>query len=125
MSKPTPFLTPDTRTGPVYFLLVVLGFLLFSLAVFYMYGVDPQDTTDEARAKQRAKILEEIHTRDRAELAEAAWIDQAKGIVRLPHDVAVDLTVRELSQKTARATSVPAQSAPSLIKPPVLEEAAP
>lgn len=108
--------TPTRRA----FWLTVVGvigcFLVFALVLYLGYlpsrakqldpaaNLTPEErqernllTPDERRARLadlQAKEAKALHTYD--------WVDKGKGIVRLPRDRAVELTVRELQEKQAR-----------------------
>ncbi len=47
----------------------------------------------------RRKLLAEHRTKEQAEAASYAWIDQQAGTVRLPIDRAIELTVRDHAKK--------------------------
>ena len=48
---------------------------------------------------ERKQLLTERQDKERAAAASYAWIDQPAGIVRLPIDRAIELTVREHAKK--------------------------
>lgn len=49
---------------------------------------------DQVRAELRRKNLAELRADNQAALTSYGWIDQAKGIVRLPADRAVELSLQ-------------------------------
>jgi O-acetyl-ADP-ribose deacetylase (regulator of RNase III) len=59
----------------------------------------------EDRAAVRAKALGELRAAEAEALASPAWVDQAKGIVRLPIQQAMMLVEREWGQSPAAARS--------------------
>lgn len=64
----------------------------------------PPPPVDAARRAERAKALAELRAAEAEALQNPAWIDQAKGLVRLPIEVALQLTEREW-QNPAQARS--------------------
>jgi hypothetical protein len=54
-----------------------------------------QPPIDAARAAERTKALAEIHATENAALSQAAWIDQPRGIVRLPIETAMQLAAQK------------------------------
>lgn len=65
--------------------------------------VNPADFDEAARwkftAEGRAKALAELRQKELAQATTYGWVDQSKGVVRLPLDRAMELTVRDLSRK--------------------------
>ena len=63
---------------------------------------NPADFEESARWKYtvegRAQALAEVRQREQAEAASYGWIDQSKGVVRLPLDRAIELTARDLAR---------------------------
>lgn len=92
----------------------VLGcFLVFALVLYLGYLPSremPQDPaagmTREQRLDQniltpqeRAERLAEMHRKEATALAGYHWLDQPKGVVELPIERAMELTVRELQER--------------------------
>jgi hypothetical protein len=90
------------RTPVFSTVLVLLCFALFGwLALRYYaprsYAVDKVEgvrTPDD-----RAKLLAEHRTKEQAESAQYGWVDAKAGVVRLPLDRAIELTVQEHAKK--------------------------
>lgn len=65
--------------------------------------VNPADFPEDQRwkytAEGRAKALADLQQKAAAEAATYGWIDQSKGVVRLPVDRAIELTVKEHARK--------------------------
>ena len=63
---------------------------------------NPADFDEAARwkftAEGRAKALEDLRQAERAQNS-YGWVDQSKGIARLPIDRAMELTVRDAAKK--------------------------
>lgn len=64
----------------------------------------PPPPVDAERRAERARALAELRAAENEALQNPAWIDPAKGLVRLPIDVAMELTAREW-QNPAQARS--------------------
>ena len=87
-----------------------------SLAVI---GPSPRgDNYEQTRAKKRFDILKQAREEDAKALNGYAWIDKAKGTVRIPIDRAMQLAATELAQKKPApagpiALAQPAPAAPA------------
>ncbi|MCM2276252.1 MAG: hypothetical protein NDI75_15825 [Candidatus Didemnitutus sp.] len=64
---------------------------------------NPADFEESARwkftAEGRAQALAELRQKEQAQAMTYGWVDQSKGIARLPLDRAVELTVRDHAKK--------------------------
>jgi hypothetical protein len=86
-------------------LLAVLGAcLIFALLVGETKKYTQPLPVDEGRAALRAKALSELRASEADALATVGWVDQAKGVVRLPIGEAMKLVEREW-QNPAQARS--------------------
>lgn len=83
---------------------VLLGFILFLVggigALFLKQGVGTTDTYEAQRAAKRIKTRLEIEAQAKELLTASAWVDQAKGVVRIPLEDAMALEIQALKQKT-------------------------
>lgn len=80
---------------------MVLLFAFFGLLALVVIGATPRgDTYEEKRAKARAEKLRAVHEETTKVLTTYAWVDKAKGVVRIPIDDAMKLTMAELGRKT-------------------------
>jgi hypothetical protein len=86
------------------FVIASLVFIALAVAVKLSVNVPPIDADRNAAI---SKSLFEIHTNEVALLNTAGWIDQSRGIVRLPIETAM--------QETVRAWQNPAQARADLI----------
>jgi hypothetical protein len=84
--------------------LVTVSAVLGAVAVFVLIVViaykpnKPEPLQDGAKTpEERAKILQAHLSREEKTAAEYAWIDQSKGVVQLPIDRAIDLTIKDLN----------------------------
>ena len=79
---------------------VVLLFALFGVIVLAVVGPAPRgDDYEQKRAKGREEKLKTLREADAKELTTYGWIDKNKGVVRLPIERAMELTVAEFSSK--------------------------
>jgi hypothetical protein len=97
---------------------VVVLFLLFGVIVLAVIGPAPRgDTYEATRAKKRIDMLKTARDSDAKELGTYGWIDQNKGVVRVPINRAMQIAVAELAkQKPAPAYAIAtpaAQSSPA------------
>ena len=79
---------------------VVLLFAVFGLFVWAVMGMMPRgDDYEQKRATHRAEKLKTVRDEANGALNGYAWVDKAKGTVRVPIQRAMELTVAELAQK--------------------------
>jgi hypothetical protein len=98
----------------VTFLAVLGCFVIFLVVLFIAYlpqrptapEVDLSKVPPEEQWKYtpegRKTHLEEVRARERAAATSYAWIDKGKGVVQLPIDRAMQLTLQELAAGTKR-----------------------
>ena len=80
---------------------VVLLFAFFGLLALVVIGASPRGNTyEKKRAKVRAEKLQAVRAETTKALTTYAWVDKSKGVVRIPINDAMKLTVAELAQKT-------------------------
>jgi len=74
-------------------------FALFALAVQWMLRSSDSAAFDEEaiRAKERYDILAKVQEENKNLTTSYGWADQAKGVVRIPLDRAMELTVAKLA----------------------------
>jgi len=104
-------LNPEmTNERPVWH--VGLGFLLvsllFAVLVLILKCSAPPPAIDADRAAERSRDLAQIRAAEIQALDNAGWIDQPRGVVRLPIDVALRIAAQEWRS--------PAQARADLIK---------
>jgi hypothetical protein len=77
------------------------GFAIFALILFIAYlPKKPDPLPDGVRTPaQRAAALAELHAKEKAAANAYAWVDQASGVVRIPIDEAVKLTIKEINDQ--------------------------
>ena len=101
---------------------IVLLFALFGVIVLAVVGPTPRGADfEQKRANGREEKLKTLRQADAKELTTYGWIDKNKGVVRVPIERAMELTVAELSSKrpipaypiaTPAAQATPAAAAP-------------
>jgi hypothetical protein len=106
---------------------VVLLFAFFGLLALVVIGASPRgDSYEEKRAKARAEKLQAAREQSTSALTSYARVDKAKGVVRIPIEDAMKLTVAELSQKKpAPANPIAEASPPSQAAAPAAASPAP
>jgi hypothetical protein len=85
----------------------VIASLLFAALVLWLKCATPVPAIDADRAAERAKDLADIRATEAQALDNPGWIDQSRGVVRLPIAVALQLA--------AQAWQNPAQARAGLI----------
>jgi hypothetical protein len=80
---------------------VVLLFALFGLLALVVIGGSARGNSyEKKRARVRAEKLKAVNEEAFKALTTYAWVDKNKGVVRIPINHAMDLTLAELSQET-------------------------
>jgi hypothetical protein len=101
---------------------MVLLFAFFGLLALIVIGASPRgDTYEEKRAKVRTEKLQAVREETTKALTTYAWVDKSKGVVRIPIDNAMKLTVAELGHKTpapANPIATPEVNPPAQAAPP-------
>jgi hypothetical protein len=106
---------------------VVLLFAFFGLLALVVIGASARGNSyEKKRAKVRAEKLDALNKEKLTAITTYGWVDKTKGIVRIPVEEAMIITVAELSQKkpapanpiAAADLSPPPQSAgPATVSP--------
>jgi len=97
----------------------ILGaFLIVAALVWMMHHYTQPPPLGEDRVAVRKKALAELQAEEATQLDNYGWVDQPKGVVRLPIAAAMQLTLREwqnpatarsnLIARVEKATAVPA-----------------
>jgi hypothetical protein len=81
---------------------IFAGFALFFAVVYYVYL--RKQTTADARdgirtVQQRKEMLAELRKKEAELTTKYGWVDQKAGVVRLPIERAMDLTVQQYGAK--------------------------
>ena len=113
----------ERAVWPVGLAFLVACFLFATFAVKVRLSV-PVPAIDADRAAVRAKALAEIRAAETQALNHPGWIDESRGLVRLPIEVAMQITEREWqdpaaarSNLTARVEKATAPAPPAPAKP--------
>jgi hypothetical protein len=77
------------------------GFLIFILILVVAYLPNKPASLPEGTKtpQERADILRDVRAKDTAAANSYGWIDRQNGVVRLPIERAMELTVQELNAK--------------------------
>lgn len=91
-----------------------IGFIIASI-IFAMLAMGVklllnQPSIDAARADVRTKALAEIRATEEKSLNNTAWIDQQRGIVRLPIDTALQLAAQQWQNPVAARAELAARA---------------
>ena len=80
---------------------VIGGFLIFVLILVIAYLPNKPAPLPEGTKtpEERAAILSELRAKETAAAKSYGWVDQTKGVVRIPIERAMQLTVEELKTK--------------------------
>jgi hypothetical protein len=79
----------------IYALGVIGSFLIVGLLIWAMYHFTHPAPITQNRAAERKKNLTEIRMAESESLNHYGWVDQGKGIVRLPIARAMELTLQQ------------------------------
>ena len=92
-----------SRSAPLATILIVLaGFALFLLVAWVAYlprSTGPFTGDGIRTAEQRKANLAELRKKQTAQATHYAWVDQKAGVVQLPLEVAMELTVQKYAAK--------------------------
>ena len=97
--------TAPDRSAWAYVLAALGAFLIVAALVWAMHHYTQPPPLGEDRAETRAKALAELRAAEADALEHAGWVDQAKGIVRLPIQDALQMVERDWGQNPAAARS--------------------
>lgn len=99
--------------------LSVLGALLtMGVLVWLMVHYTQAPDLEVKRAEERAKALAELQAQNQEALGTYGWIDQPKGIVRLPVERAMELTARTWQNPQAGRSNLLGRVEKATAKPP-------
>jgi hypothetical protein len=93
---------------------MVLLFAIFGLIAFVVLKASPRGNTfEKKRAKARAEKLEAAQKDNLNVLTTYAWVDKNKGVVRIPINDAMKLTLAQLADSKPAAAGPIAAESPS------------
>ncbi len=90
------------RTPVFTAVIVILCFAAFgwlAKRIYVPHAADVQPVEGVLTPAERKALLTEQRAKDQAAATTYGWVDQPKGVVRLPIDRAIELTVRDLAKK--------------------------
>ncbi|MEJ0089149.1 MAG: hypothetical protein WDM80_05280 [Limisphaerales bacterium] len=106
-------MNPETTEKPVWhfgIFFVVACLLFFVLTAIVKFSVSVP-AVDADRAALRSKALADIHATEATALTTAGWVDQDRGIVRLPIETALQLSERAAQNPAAARADLIARAA--------------
>jgi hypothetical protein len=77
---------------------VLVTISVFALLVILAYGLNSSEEAELADSGNQLPSAASLRAQEKEVLTTYAWIDQEKGTVRIPVDVATDLVIEELNQ---------------------------
>lgn len=90
------------RTPVFTAVIVIVCFAAFgwlAKRIYVPHAADVQPVEGVRTPAERATLLDETRAKEQAAATTYAWVDEPKGIVRLPLDRAMELTVRDHAKK--------------------------
>jgi hypothetical protein len=80
---------------------VIGGFLIFVLILVIAYLPNKAEPLPQGTKtpEERATILRELRAKETAAATTYGWVDQTKGVVRIPIERAMELTLDEIKTK--------------------------
>ena len=93
-------------------------FLIIAALVYIMRIYTQPAPLGQARIEERKKALAEVHAVNTDALNNYAWLDQAKGQLRLPITNAMELTIREYQNPAAARSNLAARADKVFAPPP-------
>jgi len=113
------------QTGPIDKLKVTVWataiagtFLLMAILIWAMYHYTRPDDLDAARVQERYRLLEEVRAADAQLQGHYAWRDRDKGLVILPIERALELTLQEWQNPAAARSNLVARVEKAVEPPP-------
>ena len=109
----------ECKTKGAYALAVIGAFLIVGALVLAMRHYAKIEPLNANRAAERAAALKELRAAEADALTSVAWIDQGKGLVRLPIAEAMKLVEREWQNPAAaRAKLIEREEKATYVPPP-------
>jgi hypothetical protein len=108
----------DRTRVAAYFVAVAGTFLILGGLAWFVLQRTRAPGIDQARAAERRKFLAEVRAADRLALETYGWIDPAKGIVRLPLQRALELSLAMANDPAAARSNLVARSDKASARPP-------
>ncbi len=109
---------PRDRTSLAYLAAIVGAFLIVAALVWAMRHYTQPPPLGQDRVAVRKKALAELRQTEASELGSYGWVDQAKGVVRLPISEAMKLALREWQNPAAARSNLIARVEKATAAPP-------
>jgi hypothetical protein len=111
------------RTTLAYVAGILGSFLIVAALIWAMWHYTQPPPLGEDRVAVRKKALAELRAAEADELNSYAWLDQAKGIVRLPIAEAMKLSLHEWQNPAAARSNLIARVEKATAVPPKAPQA--
>jgi hypothetical protein len=112
-SQPAP-----ERTGLAYAIGILGSLLIVAALAWAMQHYTQPPPLGEDRVAARKKALAELRAAEASELTSYGWVDQPKGVVRLPVNEAMKLTLRGWQNPAAARSNLIARVEKAAAVPP-------
>ncbi len=106
----------------IYAVGVIGAFLIVGLLVWAMYKYTQPQAIGQNRAAERKKGLAELRVAEADLLNNYGWVDQSKGIVRVPISVGMELVLKENQNPAAARSNLVARAEKAAAAPPKAPE---
>jgi hypothetical protein len=106
------------RTGLAYLIGILGSLLIVAALVWAMQRYTQPPPLGEDRIALRKKALVDLRAAEASELESYGWVDQAKGVVRLPINEAMKLALRDWQNPAAARSNLIARVEKATAVPP-------
>ena len=106
------------RTGLAYLIGILGSLLIVAALVWAMRRYTQPPPLGQDRVAVRKKALADLRATEASELESYGWVDQAKGVVRLPIAAAVKLSLRDWQNPAAARSNLIARVEKATAVPP-------
>jgi hypothetical protein len=106
------------RTGLAYLIAIVGSLLIVAGLVWAMQRYTQPPPLGEDRVALRKKALADLRATEATELESYGWVDQAKGVVRLPIAEAMKLALHDWQNPVAARSNLVARVEKATAVPP-------
>ena len=106
------------RTGLAYLIGILGSLLIVAALVWAMQRYTQPPPLGEDRVAQRRKALADLRAAEATELESYGWVDQAKGVARLPIAEAMKLALRDWQNPAAARSNLIARVEKATAVPP-------
>ena len=106
------------HTGLAYVVSVLGALLIVAALVWAMQRYTQPPPLGVDRVAERKKALAELRAAEASELTTYGWVDQTKGVVRLPIAEAIKLSLREWQNPAAARSNLIARVEKATAAPP-------